>query len=371
MREIRFLVASFFASAVVITSLVCCGEFLGFSPIPEPDLGNITKVRLHLSKQALIELYASVDTGEFTPCTYEEEGETAQAEIKVRGFTSRLDPKKSFTVKIVNGGEELGYAFEALGDFYVTNRLAMYLYRRVGLFAPVTEAVALFMNGEYLGAYNKLTLYTEGDLESHFGDSSSELYKCVFHDIGSDVPLHDKSEKRFPDNDNFTSLDTLVYNAKNMGDSEWFGWVADYVDRNTIVQYMLVHDFLAVRDVFRQNFFVYAYDRFVILPWDNEACMFQGPYELGGDNLINSRFMEEAGIRSLYNSEMERLFIDTGNIVDEIITTAMSFYDEIDKAVKHDPSVFVDYGDFLSERARVLSFLTGRSADIDPQIPLP
>ena len=350
-----------------------CGEFIGFADFPEADIGDIQKIELFLSDNAKQRLYESVAENDFAPCIYKEGGQKTEAFIKVRGFTSRVDPKKNFNVKIVTPGETIRYVLEASGKTYQTNPLAFFIHRRVGLPAPQTESVGLFLNGEYLGHYTRYKPYAEEELEGFYG-GDGELFEAHFIDMGSDVPLHARSDKKFPDDDDFSSLDTLIFNAKHMNDQEWIEFVSVHVDWREIVKYMIVHDFSAVTDVTSFNFYIYNNDgKMMILPWDNELSLTLGDYEIGGDNLLTERVLQVPFVRTEYNSMMTAFFnpILPLNIVSEIVAEATKLYDEAETAVKNDTSVMVSLSDFLAERQRVMDFLAARPDQLTFPNPLP
>ena len=129
MRKPNFLIVVF--SVFIIVS---CGEFLGFSDPPELDLGSIKKIYLYITTESMDKLYESVSETDFVPCIYQTGNTRQEALIRVRGFTSRIDPKKSFTLKYENNdGILIKYALETAYDSFVTNRIAMHAYWLLGL----------------------------------------------------------------------------------------------------------------------------------------------------------------------------------------------------------------------------------------------
>jgi hypothetical protein len=347
-----------------------CGEFLGFSSLPEPDLGDITRIEVHLSPESLQKLYNSVAVDDFAPCIYEENGSRIRAFIKVRGFTSRLYPKKSFTVKIETDNNTRRYCLES---FCIQNRIAFFAYKKAGLCVPDTEGVALSINGEYIGCYTKIEIYNEADLNKHYNTHSGQLFKCHFRTMGEDVPLHFRSEKQFPDNDDFSLLDNLIHNVAHMKDMEWEDWMKKNIDEDDIIRYMIVHDFLAVRDTSIQNFYIYAHKKMLILPWDNGVSM--NPEKLpaiGGHNLLTKRLLEDPSMKTRYNTQMETYFLQAGeqNIVGSLQSELDRIYDEIDRAVYYDPTYYIDYEEFLDKKERLHSFIANRH-DTIPAPPLP
>ncbi|MBN1700063.1 MAG: CotH kinase family protein [Spirochaetales bacterium] len=347
-----------------------CGEVICFSPVPCPDLGPITRIHVSLSPASLKKLYNSVAEDDYAPCLYEEDGRRIKAYIKVRGFTSRIYPKKSFTVKISTENRTIRYCLES---FNIENRLVFFAYKKAGLCVPETKGAALFVNGEYIGCYTKIPIYNEDDLEAWYGESDTQLFKCHFGNMGFDLPLHYRSEKCFPDDSDFTTLDRLVYNVAHMGDEEWNAWMDEYIDKDDFIRYMVVHDFCAVRDTSIQNFYIYHHDTVSILPWDNGISM--NPDNIpavGGHNILTGRILENTEMKTRYNAMLELLFIQAGesNITDDMTDELERIYAEIDRAVYHEPTYYIDYSDFINKKNRLMTFLSERSASI-PDPPLP
>ena len=372
---------------IIIFSFISCGEFIGFSDIPEPDIGNVLKIKLYLTQNSLLKLYESVSERDYVPCIYEENGKRTEALIKVRGFTSRMDPKKSFTININTKDGILKYALETAYDSFVRNRLAMFAYKQAGLYAPNTTGTGLYINNEYIGYYTRIEMYNQKNLKSNYYNTSAELFKIFFWDMGNDIPINSWCEKKFPDNNDYTSLNTLILNSKNMTDSEWVNWTANYIDTDEIVKYLVVHYYLAVYDTGYLNFYIYNYGKFLLLPWDNEACMNinKNGYR-AGNSILTKRLLTIPAIKTLYNNELNRLFLtdeadinpsldlanplSTDNLIDDLMVETNRIYNNVDRAVYYEPSDYVTYTEFINEKNMVNNFLNNRSYRIpDPALP--
>ncbi len=338
-----------------------CGDFLGFSSFPEPKYGSIDKVKLSLNNSNLTELYESVFENNYAPCIFQSGNVRADALIKVRGLTSRFDRLKSFTIKIKKNDTK--YTFEAGAT--LTNQLAMYTYSKIGLPAPETKAINLFINDEYLGCFNRIAMYREKSINSHYGTPSGEMYKAFFKKMGYDIPVQGMSEKKFPGDENFRTFNLLLEKALNLSSSEWINWTARYVDKDEIAKYMAVHDFLSVRDTSLTNFYIYSYGKYIILPWDNEISMnLDKPCELKGHNMITRRLMEDPEIKQKYDSLMEKYFlppVGPDDLINDLKTETLRIFNEADTAVSSNYKYFVDYS---AEYNMMIDFLNNRAAQI-------
>jgi spore coat protein H len=347
----------------------------------EPDLGRIAYIRLYMRPEDLQKLNESTTSDEYAPCVYDNGFMRIDAQIKVRGALSRRYWKKSYTVRFDALGETVQYAFD--GSFkdpsHIRNRLAMNAYREVGLPAPVTEGVALFINDVYMGYYTRLEMYRESVLNAHYGESC-ELFKARFVELGYDVPLRGDSEKKFPDDHNYSSLELLIANARNMDDESWNSWVSAKADIEEIARYLVVHDFLSVGDTEVKNFYILNYGKFLILPWDNEHSMRRtwagslfesAEYSLGGDNILTRRLLSQGSpVRDRYNDLYRELFIEDDGLTQTLMEMVSAFYEEIDRAVYHEPLQHWEYEDFLQEKEVLLSFFDERRDEIGNS-PLP
>jgi spore coat protein CotH len=158
-----------------------------------------------------------------------------------------------------------------------------------------------------------------------------------------------------------------------MSDGEWLQWLDENVDKDLIVKYMIVHDFLAVRDTQLTNYCIYYNGKFFILPWDNDCSMsLTTCLQIGGDTPLTKRLMTDPYIRSEYNSWMQAYFLDTGdnNLLSDIQNELDRIYTEIDRAVFHDPTYYYTYDAFLEKKESLLKFIQTRGSKL-PHPPLP
>ena len=347
-----------------ILALTGCGEFT--TKDDDVDIGKAQKLELFLTEDNFFRLYSSVSTNESFFCSVIYEKWRGEGKIKVRGYTSRMHPKKSFQLKI-DGRKYVLERGDAVGG--ISNRIAMRAHQLAGLPACDTETVGLFLNDEYLGCYNMITNYDEDVL-------GGELYKSYFEnydDMSKNHPLHSLSEKKFPEDDDFSNLENLLAAVTSFSDAKWQEWVNKNVDVEKVASYLAVHDFLLVNDTFKTNLYIAYNKKFYLLPWDNESCIGynEKTYKVGGDNHLTKRLAAVPEIKVAYNRRMKELFIDDG-ILSALKDDTEKMFDAADIAVKNDPNIMDGYDKYLKEKERFLRFLSpsGRVSRLtDPVLP--
>ena len=359
MREI---LRTFFL-CLIFLSLASCGEFT--TKDDDVDIGTISKVQISMSDDNLLRFYSSVTSGNYTSCTLEKGNWRGDAEIRVRGYSSRLNYKKSFSLMI---GDKL-YILErgeSTGGLY--NRIAMRTYQLAGVSACDTESVALFLNDEYLGCYNLITYYSPDTMVG-------ELYKfniSARFDLGNNHPLVSYCEKKFPKDDDLSNLEHLFAACSTFSDEEWCSFVNTHMDVEKTAAYLVIHDFLTVTDTTRTNFYIQYDGKYRIIPWDNEMCMIKDRknYKLCFDNQFINRLGKVPELKVAYNRIMGELFTGGGEtcILDTLKAEAADMFDKLAPAMEKDPLFGMSRQKFMAEKAYVLNYLdkdTGRAAERD------
>lgn len=348
----------------ILAVLIGCGEFTAEDN--DVDTGKAQKLELFLSDENLMRLYSSVSISDSVSCSVIYEKWRGEGKLKVRGYTSRMHPKKSFQLKIDGRKYVLERGDEVAG---ISNRIAMRAQQLAGLPACDTQTIGLFLNDEYLGCYNLITYYDEDIL-------GGELYKSYFKDydhMENNHPLRSLCEKKFPEDDDFSNLENLLAAVTTYSPVKWRDYVLKNVDIEKVASYLAVHDFLLVEDTFMTNLYIAYNKKFYLLPWDNESCMGYNDkgYEMGGDNQLTRRLVAVPEVKAAYNRRMKELFMDNG-ILSTLRADTVKMFDDADTAMKNDPNFRDGYNKYLTEKERFLKFLSpsGRVSRLtDPVLP--
>ena len=335
-----------------------CGEFGGFSSFSKADTGSLTKVEAYFTEENLAKFYDSVSQPEedYAQCTVTMGKNTYQGWMKVRGYTSRGEPKKNFTLRLKVGDKKVKYALMHEADTWFKNRIVMYaynnyVYKGAALTAaPDTEPVALFVNDEYLGYYVKVDMYSESQLNHYKKGSFSELFK---------VYLPDNTEKKFPDDKDYSTIELLKTNLDRMSDEEWNAWVEKYIDVDDFIRYMVVHNYFGVEDTEVQNFYIYNYGKLVFLPWDHELGMKLEYDCFFGNNKLTRRILSVPSVREAYIQAM-KAFVADADFLNTLKDKVNGWYDESYLAIKNDPIFYYSVDDARKSRDNIINFIDNR-----------
>ena len=360
--------AKLILALLTVFLLISCGEFGGFSDFSKADTGSITKVEAYFTDENLAKFYDSVSQPEegYAQCTVTMRKHTYPGEMKVRGYTSRGEPKKNFTLRIKVGDKKVKYALMHEADTWFKNRIVMYaynnyVYKGASLTAaPETEPVAFFVNDKYIGYYAKVDMYEENQLNRYKKGSSSELFKILINSFDSN-PLHERSEKKFPKDENFSTLDLLITNMNRMNDADWNAWVEKYIDVDDFIRYMVVHDFFGIEDTVSHNYYIYNYGKLVFLPWDHEMGMKLNYDGFFGDNKLVKRILNVPSVRASYIQAMKDFVADT-DFLNTLKDKVKGWYDESYLAIKNDPIFYYTIKDAEKSRDNIIDFINRRGS---------
>ena len=348
----------------ILVCLTGCGDFVGMKD-DDTDINGVEKVQIFIPRDKVHWLYNSVTDNIYTPCILEKEKWRGDAVIKVRGDTSRANYKKSFGLKI-NGRKYMLERGQENGGIY--NRIAMRTYQLAGVPACDTESVGLFLNDSYLGCYNFITYYHEDELKG-------ELFKCVFPDsdyMVDDHPIRAKSDKKYPDDGDFSNLEHLIAVLTTTSDADWNKFVNENVEVEEVASYMAAHDFLTVVDTRGANFYINYDGKYRLIPWDNERCLLKNSagYIICNDNKLIRRLAAVPEVKTAYNRRRQELCTGGGAscLLDQLQDEVAAMFDNLATAMESDPCFATSRQDFMKIKAYVLAYLDknmGRASQVD------
>lgn len=156
---------------------------------------------------------------------------------------------------------------------YMREYIAYEAMEDMGIVAPRTTYVELYINDQYFGLYLVVEDVNDSFLYSRFDDPAGVLYKPDM-DIGADLVYIDDQEESYPgiypENDTNESNDDIIYMMKvfdEMGD------VTEVFDVDNFLRYLAVGTFTVHLDSYQggmyHNYYLYNDDGyFTFIPWD-------------------------------------------------------------------------------------------------------
>ena len=218
---------------------------------------------------------------------------TSQVAAKSRGQGSRSSIKPSFKIDFTRyesqnnflGLQNLVLRANTQDASSMHERVALELFRKLGVPAPREVHTRLYINDQYAG------LYTIGEdidplfLQRNLGESDGRLYNYQFVDgwvldyRGPDPskysPLPLKPENHLIDLDP-APIESMVRTINQAPDAQFSAALSQYIDLNALFRQLAAENFVAdqdsiIGDYGLNNFFLYRFQnsiRSIFLPWD-------------------------------------------------------------------------------------------------------
>lgn len=241
-----------------------------------------------------------------------------------------------FSYKINFGKFKAGHTFHGLDKlnlqsnyFDVTSMkeyMAYWLFRRMGVDAPLSSYAWLRVNGEDLGLYT-LIEEVEDSFLKRTADGVGTLYKpeaeglaldeeeaeqikngriqSVIARGGADLRYRDGNDSSYPEifdyaqtKDSGKARANVIRSLKALAERENLD---EYLDTEEIIKYFAVHNFLVSYDSYTgpmlHNYFLYEHDgKIAILPWDYDLSYGAFPADANPKSVIDSNTIVNVGI---------------------------------------------------------------------------
>ncbi len=214
--------------------------------------------------------------------------------IRFRGNTSREKIKKSFKISFntfepgrkFQNVEKLNINAEVNDPSMVRSFNGWELYHYMGVPAPRSNHVKLFINGDYYGLYQNAEHIDDEFVESWYGTPTGNLYKCRYPADLDFISTNPDDYKQAPwgertyelktneELDDYADIAEFITELNQMSDSEFDCKFYEYFDVNSYIK-------LAVADILLGNWDGYIYnqnnyylyhnpltDQFQFIPYD-------------------------------------------------------------------------------------------------------
>jgi spore coat protein H len=264
------------------------------------DGNSLEDLWVHLNARDWEDLHTHFQENTYYPADVEWRGvRVRNAAIRVRGVASRNGHKPSFRLdfnRYVTGQTFFGLDALTLDSSWqdpsmITNRLAMLLFRQMGIAAPRVAHVRLFAGAarEYVGVYAVTEEVVESFLRDRFGEDTGYLYEFNhlendnwgFQDpgprLGWYVPRFSPKTHEFESVANlYMPIRDLVQRINDAPQSDLESRLGGYLNVTAFITQLAIQNFVAQSDglvggVGANNFYLYRFagkNLSVLIPWD-------------------------------------------------------------------------------------------------------
>jgi spore coat protein H len=333
---------------------------------------------------------------------------TAQGGVRSRGKGSRSPIKTSFKIEFDRyeasnrflGLKALILRANTQDASQMHERIAMELFRKLGVPAPREVHTRLYINDQYAG------LYTIGDdidqvfLQRNFGESDGYLYSYewvkpyAFGYLGSDLseysPLPFQPENHLIDLDP-APIEEMVRTINQAPAAQFSAAVSQYMDLNVLFRELAAENFVAdqdsiIGDYLLNNFFLYRFQnsvRSAFIPWDKSNAFWAIDWNIFHNfqsNVVTTRALAAAPeLISLYRDTLRQAADLAGGVGGWLEQEIRKVYQQIQQAAYEDRFKLCDQGatgylhpcsndEFEAEVAYLIRFAQQRAAFVRAQL---
>jgi len=279
-------------------------------------------------------------------------------------------------------------------------RLAMALFRKMGIPAPRESHARVYINDEYSGLYTVVEDVDPVFLERNFGESDGYLYsyKWVFPwafgylgpDASSYSPLPFKPENNLIYTNPFP-LEAMVRTVNQAPDEQFSIAVSQYIDLIGLFRLLAAQNFVSDQDSIlggytMNNFFLYRFQnsiRSTFIPWDKSNAFWAIDWDTFfsiQSNVLTSRALNAApDLIALYKDTLRQAADVAGGPGGWLEQEILKEYMQIRQAVYEDRLKLCDQGatgnlhpcsneEFEAEVALLIQFAQQRAAFVRSQL---
>ncbi len=217
------------------------------------------------------------------PAKLKYENEEYECQVRYRGNSGRISPKRSWKVFFANTGplgrEQTNLNSEYRDRSISRNHLGLEISRRCGLLTPESRFISLIINGIYSGVYHEVEQVDRNFLKRR-NLPDREIFKILNH-CGRFAPsLRSEDILKIYELSNFCHgaydrLGKRLSFVQNSDSGSFEEWIDEYFDPTDVLTYFAVQYFIRNEDGITKNFFLYHEEggQYVFIPWDID-CSF-------------------------------------------------------------------------------------------------
>jgi len=229
-------------------------------------------------------IYTNYGDNTYIPIKITYNGQTVVARMRIRGDTSRKDPKKSLKIKLDSAQiENLPKIINLNAEYSDKTFIRQYSSALLMKWADQTcynaEFVKVYINNNFYGLYLQVENMDKDFLSRNDLDKNGNLYKAtkdgaclsIFDDF--DVKWEKKTNKKSDHND----LTELIYNINNVPNDEFESFIKEAFEYDKLINILALNMFLSNSSTYYHNYYLYhdLYNtgKWQMFPWDMDKSL--------------------------------------------------------------------------------------------------
>ena len=331
-----------------------------------------------------------------------------QAALSSHGYGSRSNIKPSFKVEFSRyesentflGLKNLVLRANNQDASMMHERIAMELFRKLGIAAPRESHTRLYINDQYAGVYTIVEEVDPPFLQRNFGENGGYLYSYEwmepweFEYRGADtsryspLPFRPENNEVYPDP---VPIEEMVHTINFADDKQFSPALSQYIDLNALFRELAAENFVAdqdsiIGDYTLNNFFLYRFQNSVqsiFIPWDKSQAFWAADWNTFhnfSSNVLTRRALNVAPeLIALYKDTLRQASTVAGGPGGWLEQEIMKVYLQIREAAYADPYKLCDQqatgylhpcsnDEFDADVARLIDFARQRSGFVLAQI---
>ena len=231
------------------------------------------------NQDSLIYIYENFKDNTYIPITIIVKGDTVNGRMRIRGDSSRKDPKKSLKVKfLLNGNPKaLNFNAEFSDKSYVRQYLSGQIVRSSKQNCYSSNFVNIYINGAFFGLYLMVENMDSSFLKNNLMPEKGSLYKAtkdgacmsIFDNIENDW------EKKSGISESRDDLKKLILDVNSVSDSLYLDFIKSNFNYSQFVNVLALNIYLANASTYYHNYYLYHYPngKWELLPWDMDKTL--------------------------------------------------------------------------------------------------
>lgn len=334
----------------MVTGLLSCDSLLKEKNPTQPLslVQELSTYHITCDEQAFQRIYKNFQENTYVPITISFNGTKISARMRIRGDTSREDPKKSLKIKFDSTSfspneTTLNFNAEYSDHTFIRQYLSSKLMQASGQICFLAEPVKLFLNGHFLGLYLKVENMDDEFLARNQLSPKNNLYKAtkdgaclsVFDEVES------KWEKKTNKKSDYNDLKKLIHQVNTIPHNQFYNFIQENFEYESLVNLIAVNMLLSNGSTYYHNYYLYhdlyKTGKWQVFPWDMDKTLSYYnwmPYtyhrtssEWESDNPLIERSLLcppmfkdiKARVKELHHSYFNTAFISPS--IDQLITT--------------------------------------------------